>query len=350
MKKALILGINGQDGSYLAEFLLDMGYKVVGWLPARIPVSLNNIHHILDKITLVEGDLQDQNSLNTCIEEYHPDEIYNLASPSSPSASWNEVVQVGDIVALGVARLLEAIRLVNPKARLFQASTSEMFGDPAESPQKETTPFCPRNPYGMAKLYAHWAMVNYRKKYGLFAVSGIMFNHESPRRPIEFIPRKITYSVAGIKAGKLKELCLGNLDAYRDWGYAPDYVEAMWKMLQCDQPDDCVIGTGESHSVREFVDEAFSYLNMDWHEYVKIDPHFFRPTETNILQADPGKAHQVLGWEPRVFIKDLVRIMVDADIESFGLKSPGEGARIIEKRYGEWHRWDSQVISMGVHS
>jgi len=222
--KALILGVNGQDGSYLAEFLLAKGYEVVGWIPARIPVPLDNIQYILDKITLIEGDLLDQNSLVTSIEEYRPDEIYNLASPSSPSASWNAAVQVGDIVALGVVRLLEAIRLVHPKARLFQASSSELFGDQAESPQKETTPFCPRNPYGMAKAYAHWAVVNYRRQYGLFAASGIMFNHESPRRTVDFITRKITYYLAGIKVGKLNELLLGNLEARRDWGYAPDYV------------------------------------------------------------------------------------------------------------------------------
>jgi GDPmannose 4,6-dehydratase len=345
VKKAVILGINGQDGSYLAEFLLAKDYKVVGWIPVRIPVSLDNINQILDQITLIEGDLFDQNSLNACIEEYHPDEIYNLASPSSPSASWHDIVQIGEVVALGVARLLEAIRLVHPKVRFFQASSSELFGDPAESPQRETTPFHPRNPYGMAKLYAHWAVVNYRQQYGLFAVSGIMFNHESPRRPIEFISRKITYSAAAIKAGKLKELYLGNLDACRDWGYAPDYVEAMWKMLQGDRPGDYVIGTGESHSVRGFLEEAFSYLNMDWHEFVKTDPHLFRPTEANILRADPARAEQILGWQPRVFIKDLVRIMVDADLDMRGLKSPGEGARILERHFRNWYHGDNKVIS-----
>lgn len=334
MTKALILGVNGQDGSYLAEFLLAKGYKVVGWMPVGIPVSLDNIQHILDKITLIEGDLLDQNSLNTCIEEYRPDEIYNLASPSSPSASWNAAIQVGEIVGLGVMRLLEAIRSVHPKARLFQASSSELFGDQAESPQKETTPFCPRNPYGMAKLYGHWAVVNYRRQYGLFSASGIMFNHESPRRTVEFITRKITYNLAGIKAGKLKELLLGNLEARRDWGYAPDYVAAMWKMLQCESADDFVIGTGETHSVRDFLDEAFSYLNMDWREYVKIDPQFYRPNDGDFLQADLGKAKRVLGWEPTVLFKDLVRIMVDADLELIGIESPGEGAKLVEKRYG----------------
>ena len=334
MTKALILGVNGQDGSYLAEFLLAKGCQVVGWIPAGIPISLDNIQHILKKIALIEGNLLDQNSLNTCIEEHRPDEIYNLAAPSSPSASWNAAVQVGDIVALGVVRLLDAIRLVHPKARLFQACSSEMFGDQAESPQKETTPFYPRNPYGMAKAYAHWAVVNYRRQYGLFAASGIMFNHESPRRTVDFITRKITYNLAGIQAGKLNELSLGNLEARRDWGYAPDYVAAMWKMLQCEPADDFVIGTGESHSVREFLDEAFGYLNMDWRPYVKIDPSLYRPDDGAFLRADAGKARRVLGWEPCGFFKDLVRIMVDVDLELAGLESPGEGASIIEKYHG----------------
>ena len=346
MKKALILGVNGQDGSYLAEFLLHQGYEVIGWTPVGIPNSLGAIAHILDKLTLIEGDLRDQNSLNACLEQHRPDEIYNLASPSSPSASWNETVMVAEVAALGVARLLEAIRLVNSKARLFQASTSELFGEPVESPQNETTPFCPRNPYGMAKLYAHWAIVNYRQRYGLFAVSGIMFNHESPRRPKEFITRKISSNLAGIQAGRLNEFQLGNLDSYRDWGYAPDYVEAMWKMLQCDQPGDFVIGTGQPHSVREFLEEAFGYLNLDWHAYVKLDSQDFRPNELNILLADPGKARRLLGWQPRVLFKDLVRIMVDADLELLGLKSPGEGAASLAQRPGSWHRWDHQVVSM----
>ena len=330
MTRALILGVNGQDGSYLAEFLLDKGYEVIGWIPSTIPVTLENIQHILGKIILTSGDLLDQNSLNASIEEYRPDEIYNLASPSSPSTSWNATVQVGEVTALGVARLLEAIRLVHPKARLFQASSSELFGNPMEVPQKETTSFCPRNPYGIAKLYAHWMTVNYRKYYGLFAVSGILYNHESPRRPLEFVARKITHGAASIKLGLVKELRLGNLDARRDWGFAGDFVEAMWLMLNQDDPQDFIIGTGESHSVCEFLDEAFRYINMDWHEYVRIDPGHFRPEEGRILQSDPEKAQQVLGWEPRVNFKDLVRIMVDADMELLGLESPGEGRKILE--------------------
>jgi GDPmannose 4,6-dehydratase len=347
MTKALILGVNGQDGSYLAEFLLGKGYQVVGWIPAGIPLSLDTIQPILEKITLIEGDLLEQNSLNTCIGDHRPDEIYNLASPSSPSASWNAAVQVGEIVALGVVRLLEAIRSAHPQARLFQASSSELFGDQTESPQRETTPFYPRNPYGMAKAYAHWAVANYRRQYGLFAVSGIMFNHESPRRTVEFITRKITYGLAGIKSGKMNELSLGNVEARRDWGFAPDYVAAMWKMLQCQVADDFVVGTGETHSVEEFLDEAFRYLNMDWHEYVKIDPKLYRANDGAFLQADPGKARKVLNWEPRIFFKELVRIMVDADLELVGQESPGEGIRVIEKYHEKWHHWNSQAANKG---
>jgi GDPmannose 4,6-dehydratase len=330
VKKALIFGVNGQDGSYLAELLLAKGYQVVGWIPAGIPISLENVNHILEKITLVKGDLLDQGSITGTIEEHLPDEVYNLAAPSFPASSWRDIIQVGNVVALGVARVLEAIRQVHPRARLFQASSSELFGDPVESPQGETTPFYPRNPYGMAKLYAHWAVVNYRQQYGLYAVSGIMFNHESPRRPVEFLSRKITAGAVGIKAGQVKELRIGNLEACRDWGYAPEYVDAMWRMLQCEQPGDYVIGTGESHSVREFLEQAFGYLDMDWREYVKTDQLLFRPAEPNRIQADNAKARRNLDWEPHVFLKDLVRIMVDADMGLRGLNPPGEGARILE--------------------
>jgi GDPmannose 4,6-dehydratase len=348
VKTALILGIDGQDGSYLAEFLLDKGYKVVGWIPTTIPVSLGKIAHILDKVTLRKGDLQDQHSLNNCLDEFRPDEIYNLASPSFPAASWNAAVQVGEVVALGVSRLLEAIRLVCPEARFFQASSSELFGDPVESPQKESTPFSPRNPYGIAKAYAHWATVNYRRKYGLFAVSGIMFNHESPRRPVEFIPRKVSWNLASIKAGRTPALCMGDLSACRDWGYAPDYIEAMWRMLQCPEPEDFVIGTGEAHPVREYVELAFGYLGLDWQEYVRFDQSFYRRCETNILRADPSKARRLLEWEPRIKFEDLVRIMVDADMHALGLTSPGEGARLVETRFGKWHNWQDQIKSMGA--
>jgi GDPmannose 4,6-dehydratase len=251
----------------------------------------------------------------------------------------------GDVTGLGVIRLLEAIRKSGIKTRFYQASSSEMFGA-AKPPQSELTPFEPQSPYAVAKVYAYWITVNYRHGYQIFASNGILFNHESPRRGETFVTRKITHALAAIVAGKQKELYLGNLEARRDWGYAPDYVAAMWKMLQCDVAGDFVVGTGEAHSVREFLDEAFGYLNMDWHEYVKIDPRYYRPNEVDFLQADPGKAQRAFGWEPRIFFKDLVRIMVDADLELIGQKSPGEGARIIEKHHGDWHRWDSQVVSM----
>ena len=348
MKKALILGVNGQDGSYLAEFLLDKGYQVIGWIPSSIPISFENIQHILDKIIITKGDLLDQDSLNACMEEYHPDEVYNFAAPSFVVTSWKAAVQVGDIAALGVLRLLEAIRLIHPQAHFFQASSSEMFGNPVETPQNEATPFQPRNPYGMAKVYAHWATVNYRQRYRLFAVSGITFNHESPRRPAEYVTRKITRAAARIKAGLERELIMGDLDARRDWGFAGDYIEAMWRMLQRDQPDDFVIGTGQIHSVRDLLDQAFEYVDLDWHAYVKVDPGLFRKEE-NILQADIRKAKRSLGWEPRVFFKDLVHIMVDADLEQIGVKSPGEGARILERQYGNWARRDSQVVGVGGH-
>ena len=314
MAKALILGVNGQDGSYLTELLLSKDYQVVGWVPDGIPVSFENIQHVLDQITIVKGGLGSQESLFELIEEHRPDEVYNLASPSSPSASWDDVVNVCDITATGVARLLEAIRLVHPTARFYQASSSEMFGNPVESPQDENTPFQPRNPYGIAKLHAHWLTVNYRGRYGLFAVSGILYNHESPRRPVEFVTRKITRAAARIKAGLDNELHLGNLDGQRDWGFAGDYVEAMWMMLQKDSPDDFVIGTGETHTVSNLLDQAFSYVDLDWHEYVKIDPTLFRKEES-ILRADISKAKRMLGWAPRVCFQELISIMVEKDLK-----------------------------------
>jgi len=319
VKKALILGVNGQDGSYLAEFLLDKEYQVIGWIPASIPITFDNIQHIINRIIITKGDLLDQDSLNACMEEYHPDEVYNLAAPSFAAASWKSVVQVGDIIALGVARILESIRCVHPQAHFFQASSSEMFGNPTESPQSEMTPFHPRNPYGMAKIYAHWATVTYRQHYDLFAVSGIMFNHESPRRPVEYVSRKITHAAAKIKAGLEHELLLGNLDGQRDWGFAGDYVEAMWMMLQKDQPQDFVIGTGQSHTVRDMLDQVFSCVDLDWHEYVKVDPTLFRNDE-GIMRADISKAKRILGWEPRLNFHDLVHIMVNADLDLLGLQ------------------------------
>lgn len=314
MKRALILGINGQDGSYLAEFLLDKEYQVIGWIPTSIPIAFDNIQHILNRITITRGDLLNQDSLNACMEEYHPDEVYNLAAPSFVATSWKASVQVGDIVALGVVRLLEAIRCVHPQAHFFQASSSEMFGNPTKTHQNETTPFQPCNPYGMAKLYAHWATVSYRQRYNLFAVSGIMFNHESPRRPVEFVTRKITHSAARIKAGLDKELQLGNLDGQRDWGFSGDYVKAMWKMVQQSQPDDFVIGTGQIHTVKNLLDQAFGDVNLDWHEYVKIDPTLFRQEE-RILRADSSKAKRILGWQPSVRFEELINMMVENDMK-----------------------------------
>jgi GDPmannose 4,6-dehydratase len=322
MKKALILGVNGQDGSYLAEFLLDKGYQVVGWIPMSIPISLDNIQHILDRIHLTEGNLLSQESLDACIEKYHPDEVYNLAAPSITATAWKAAVQIGDIAGLGVVRILEAIRCYYPQAHFYQASSSEIFGNTKETPQNELTPFQPRNPYGMAKLYAHWATVNYRQRYNLFTVSGILYNHESPRRSIDFVTRKISQAAARIKAGLANELLLGNLDSRRDWGFAGDFVEAMWKMVNREDPQDFVIGTGKTHSVREFLDEAFGYLNLDWHDYVRIDKNYIRPEDNGLLQSDPRQAQEILGWQARLPFPDLVRIMVNADLKQLGLLPP----------------------------
>jgi GDPmannose 4,6-dehydratase len=325
MKKALILGVNGQDGSYLSEFLLEKEYQVIGLVPTSIPISFDNIQHILDKITISKVELFDQDSVNASLEEYLPDEVYNLAAPSVTTVAWEMPVQTGDIAGLGVVRLLEAIRRIYPRTHFYQASSSEIFGNPPETPQNETTPFHPRNPYGIAKLYAHWATVNYRQHYDLFAVSGIMYNHESPRRTLDFVTRKISHAAARIKAGLEIELRLGNLDSRRDWGFAGDFVEAMWRMLNLSNPQDFVIGTGETHTVREFLDESFSYLDLDWHEYVRNDPNFNRPDDGGILQSDPRLGRQVLGWQARVTFKELVRMMVNADLKKVGLTPTGEG-------------------------
>jgi GDPmannose 4,6-dehydratase len=322
MKKALILGVNGQDGSYLAEFLLEKEYQVIGWIPSSIPTTLDNIQHILDRLIITKGDLQDQASLSACLEEYYPDEVYNLAAPSFTATAWKTAVQTGDIAGLGVVRLLEAIRCVYPQAHFYQASSSEIFGNPLETPQNESTPFHPRNPYGMAKLYAHWATVNYRQHYNLFAVSGILYNHESPRRSIDFVTRKITHAAARIKAGLERELMLGNLDSNRDWGYAGDFVEAMWKMVNLSAPQDFVIGTGKLHSVRDFLDEAFGYLNLDWHDYVRVDPNYFRREDGGILLSDSRQAEELLGWQARMPFTDLVRLMVNADLKQVGMRPP----------------------------
>ncbi|MBP7592969.1 MAG: GDP-mannose 4,6-dehydratase, partial [Chloroflexi bacterium] len=287
MPTALITGITGQDGSYLADFLLGKGYNVVGMVRRTSTVNFHRVQHIQDKITLVPGDLGDQISLIHILEEHKPDEVYNLAAQSFVQTSWNQPVFTGDVTGLGVTRVLDAIRIVNPKIRFYQASSSEMFGKVVEVPQRETTPFYPRSPYGVAKVYGHWITINYRESYDLHATSGILFNHESPRRGLEFVTRKITYHVAQIKLGLINELSLGNLDARRDWGFAGDYVQAMWLMLQQDKPDDYVVATGETHSVEEFLTEAFGYVNLDWHDYVKQDPRFMRPAEVDLLVGDP---------------------------------------------------------------
>lgn len=314
MPTALITGITGQDGSYLAELLLNQGYRVVGMVRRTSTINFHRIAHIQDRIELVPGDLCDQISLIRLLEEYRPDEVYNLAAQSFVQTSWNQPVFTGDVTALGVTRVLDAIRIVDPKIKMYQASSSEMFGKVVEVPQRETTPFYPRSPYGVAKVYGHWITVNYRESYNMPAVSGILFNHESPRRGLEFVTRKITHQAARIKLGFAQELRLGNLDARRDWGFAGDYVRAMWLMMQRDKPSDYVIATGETHSVEQFLDVAFEYLDLDWREYVIQDPQFMRPAEVDLLVGDPGKAGRELGWEPTVSFQELVKMMVDADL------------------------------------
>jgi GDPmannose 4,6-dehydratase len=314
MPTALLTGITGQDGSYLAELLIKKGYRVIGVARRSSTVNYERIHHLLDDITVVQGDLQDQGSLLAMLEEYKPTEVYNLAAQSFVPTSWNQPALTGDITALGVTRMLEAIRFVNPKIRFYQASSSEMFGKVMEVPQSEETPFYPRSPYGVAKVYGHWITVNYRESFDIFAVSGILFNHESPRRGLEFVTRKISDGVARIKTGKAKELRLGNLEAQRDWGFAGDYVEAMWLMLQQDKPDDYVVGTGETHSVKEFCEIAFSHVGLDYKEFVVMDEKFYRPAEVDLLISNPAKARKQLKWEPQVSFKQLVTMMVDADV------------------------------------
>lgn len=315
MKTALITGITGQDGSYLAELLLKKNYEVYGIVRRSSSNNFERIKHIQNDITLVEGDLLDQNSLIEAIEASHPGEIYNLGGQSFVPVTWNKPVLTGEFTALGVTRLLEAIKLVNRKIRFYQASTSEMFGKAREVPQNENTGFYPRSPYGIAKLYAHWITVNYRENYGLFCCSGILFNHESPRRGLEFVTRKISHGVARIKTGLSNELKMGNLDAERDWGFSGDYVQAMWLMLQQDKADDYVISTGKAHSVRELIEIAFEHAGLDWKDYVVIDQEFVRPAEANLLLGDSSKAKEVLKWQPEVEFKELVKMMVDYDIE-----------------------------------
>jgi GDPmannose 4,6-dehydratase len=325
MPKALITGITGQDGSYLAELLLGKGYEVVGVVRRTSHHSYERVEHLLDRIEVVAADLLDQHSLTVVLQDTRPDEVYNLAAQSYVPTSWTQPVLTGEFTALGVTRILEAIRLVHPSARFYQASSSEMFGKVTETPQRESTAFYPRSPYGVAKVYGHWITVNYRESYGLYAVSGILFNHESPRRGIEFVTRKVTDGVARIKLGLASELRMGNLDARRDWGYAGDYVEAMWRMLQQDSPQDYVVGSGATHSVRELVELAFAHVGLDYRKYVVSDPRYYRPAEVDVLLADPSKARRELGWAPKVGFADLVTMMVDADLERLGVAAPLAG-------------------------
>jgi len=315
LKRALISGITGQDGSYLAELLLSKGYKVYGITRRSSTPVVDRISHIVDQITLLSGDLLDQSSLMDAVEESMPDEIYNLGAQSFVQASWSQPVLTAEFTAVGVTRIIDAARRVCPKSRFYQASSSEMFGLVQMVPQTEETRFYPRSPYGVAKLYGHWITVNYRESYNYHAISGILFNHESPRRGLEFVTRKISHTVACIKNGLESELHLGNLDARRDWGFAGDYVDAMWRMLQLDMPEDFVIATNETHSVREFLDLAFARVGLDWKEYVKIDPKFFRPAEVDLLVGDYSKAKRMLDWEPKIDFKSLVHMMVDHDME-----------------------------------
>lgn len=313
-KRALVTGITGQDGSYLAELLLENGYEVVGMLRRSSTVNFERIAHIQDRITLVTADLLDEASMIQVLREHRPEEVYNLAAQSFVQTSWTQPVLTGETTALGVTRLLDAIRMTDPSIRFYQASSSEMFGKVHEVPQCETTPFHPRSPYGVAKVYGHWITVNYRESYGLYACSGMLFNHESPRRGLEFVTRKVTHGVARIKAGLQEKLFLGNLDSQRDWGYAPDYVEAMWLMLQQDEPDDFVIATGETHSVRELCQLAFSCAGLEWEAHVGVDERYLRPAEVDLLIGDASKASRVLRWRPKVDFASMVEQMVQADI------------------------------------
>lgn len=314
-KSALITGITGQDGSYLAELLLEKGYKVYGLIRRTSIIIDQRIDKFVNEVELIDGDLLDQLSLVKAVQIAQPDEIYNLAAQSFVQTSWQQPALTGEYTALGVTKMLEAARLINKPVKFYQASSSEMFGKVVEVPQRETTPFYPRSPYGVAKVYGHWITVNYRESYNMFAVSGILFNHESPRRGLEFVTRKITNAVARIKLGLQDELRMGNLDARRDWGFAGDYVKAMWLMLQQEEPDDYVVATGETHSVREFLELAFDYVGIkDWEKYVHLDPRYFRPAEVDLLVGDPAKAKQKLGWEPSVGLPELVAMMVEADL------------------------------------
>jgi GDPmannose 4,6-dehydratase len=357
MKKALITGITGQDGSYLTELLISKGYEVHGMIRRASTFNTRRVDHIYhdphttgDQVNLFlhYGDLSSMETILDIIYNVQPDEIYHLGAQSHVRVSFDMPEYTGDITALGTIRILDAVRRTGLKARFYQASSSEMFGG-AKPPQNEMTPFEPRSPYAAAKVYAYWVTRNYREGYQMFASNGILFNHESPRRGETFVTRKITRGVAAILAGKQKHLYLGNLDSRRDWGYAPEYVEAMWMLLQHDRPGDFVIATNEAHTVREFLDEAFGYVGLDWHEYVQIDPRYFRPTEVDYLLGDASHAREELGWKPKIGFSELVRIMVDADMEKMGLTPPGEGRRVLETHFASWHHWDDQVVSMDDH-
>jgi GDPmannose 4,6-dehydratase len=326
-KTALITGITGQDGSYLAEFLLNKGYKVFGLIRRSSTVNFERLVHLQDRIELVSGDLLDQNSLISALHASQPQEVYNLASQSFVPTSWTQPVLTGEFTALGVTRILEAIRVVDPQIRFYQASSSEMFGMVRQSPQNEDTPFYPRSPYGVAKLYGHWITVNYRESYNLFATSGILFNHESPRRGFEFVTRKVSYGAARIKLGLQKKLRMGNLDAERDWGYAGDYVEAMWLMLQQDQPRDYVVATGITHSVRRLLEVAFQTVDLDYREFVEADPALLRPAEVHHLLGDSTRARRELGWQPKVSFEELVTMMVREDLARLRNSAPSSMAR-----------------------
>jgi len=320
-KRAVITGITGQDGSYLAEFLLEKDYEVFGLIRRSSTVNFERISHLQDKLELISGDLLDQKSLVTALQTAKPHEVYNLGAQSFVPASWEQPMLTGEITGLGVTRMLEAIRTTDEEIRFYQASTSELFGKAQETPQSETTPFYPRSPYGVSKLYAHWITINYRESFNMFACAGILFNHESPRRGLEFVTRKITHAVARIKHGIDEELRLGNLDARRDWGFAGDFVQAMWLMLQQDKPDDFVIATGETRTIREFCQVAFDRAGLDWENYVVIDERFFRPAEVNILLGDAAKASETLGWKPETSFEKMVQLMVDHDLEMVAKQS-----------------------------
>jgi GDPmannose 4,6-dehydratase len=351
-KRALVTGITGQDGSYLAELLLAKDYEVHGVIRRASTFNTERIDHIYEdphgegiRLFLHYGDLSTAEQLTNLIYNVQPDEIYHLGAQSHVRVSFDIPEFTGDITGMGTTRILESVRRSGIKTRFYQASSSEMFGA-TPPPQSETTPFYPRSPYAAAKVYAYWMTVNYREAYGLFAANGLLFNHESPRRGETFVTRKITRAVARIYAGQQKKLYMGNLDARRDWGYAPEYTEGMWRILQQEKPTDYVLGTGEAHSVREFLEEAFGYVDLDWEKYVEIEPHYLRPSEVDFLLADADRARRELGWEPKIKFKELVRIMVDADLEAIGVTHKGDGSRILRQKFGDWHQWSDSVSKM----